>query len=222
MAKQTPSSKKTNQRRDLTVEKIVEAALNVLKSDDPTALTMRRVAEECGVSAMAIYHHVEDKNQLATLAVDSLFLAATRTPRKGSTWRERCVDLWTEIRARLVDTPGAGMIFVRQAIIGPGTATATEQMFQYLKEGGLTGQEIAEANDAMTMLCIGSIANDLTRPALIREALGRQVAAEETPLLLENMQAYATRDGADRYRLAVGWILDGLLDDSAKRQSGEP
>ena len=84
-----PGTRKTIQRRDLTVEKIVEAALSVLKSNDPAALTMRRVAENCGVSAMAIYHHVNDKNQLANLAVDSLFLAATKIPRNGSDWRER-------------------------------------------------------------------------------------------------------------------------------------
>lgn len=203
--------KKTNQRRDLTVEKIVEGALEVLKSSDPSALTMRRVAQECGVSAMAIYHHVEDKNQLATLAVDSLFLTATQAPRSGGNWRERCVDLWVAIRAKLIETPGAGMIFVRQAIVGPGTATATEQMFRLLQEGGLSGRAIAEANDALTMLLIGSIANDLTRPAQIREQLGKQLAPEDTPILRENMQTYATRDGSERYKLAIGWILDGVL-----------
>ena len=204
-------AKKPIQKRDLTVEKIVEAALKVLKSNDPSALTMRRVAEECGVSAMAIYHHVDDKTRLATLVVDSLFLSAVQAPREGSTWRERYVDLWDTIRARLLETPGAGMIFVRQAIIGGGTAQATEQMFQYLKDGGLSGRAIAEANDAMTMLLIGSIANELTRPPQIREELGKQLAPEDTPLLTRNMQTYATRDGGERYKLAIGWILDGVV-----------
>lgn len=209
------STRKSIQKRDLTVEKIVDAALEVLKSNDPSALTMRRVAEECGVSAMAIYHHVDDKTQLATLAVDSLFLAAVQAPRDGSTWRERYIDLWESIRKRLLDTPGAGMIFVRQAIIGRGTATATEHMFQYLKEGGLSGRAIAEANDAMTMLLIGSIANELTRPPQIREELGKQLDPKDTPLLHQNMQAYATRDGDKRYKLAIGWILDGVVQANA-------
>ena len=221
MPEPTSRPKKTSQRRDLTVEKIVEASLIVLKSSDPSALTMRRVAEECGVSAMAIYHHVDDKNQLATLAVDSLFLAAAQAPRKGNDWRERCVDLWEEIRTRLLETPGAGMIFVRQAIIGPGTTSVTEQMFQYLEEGGLGGQAITEASDAMTMLSIGSIANDLTRPAQIREELGKQLAPQDTPILHKNMQSYATRDGRERYRLAIGWILDGVVQaDKGRSETG--
>lgn len=214
MKSQTRTKNKTNQKRDLTVEKIVDAALDVLKSNDPSALTMRRVAQACGVSAMAIYHHVDDKTQLATLAVDSLFLEAVQAPRKGDTWRERYVDLWVEIRLRLLETPGAGMIFVRQAIIGPGTAKATEQMFQHLKDGGLSGGAIAKANDAMTMLLIGSIANELTRPPQIREELGKQLAPEDTPLLNRNMRAYATRDGGERYQLAIGWILDGVVQEN--------
>ena len=211
MKKNLSPRPKSPQRRDLTVEKIVDAALKVLKSSDPSALTMRRVAEQCGVSAMAIYHHVSDKDELATLAVDSIFLTATQTPRRGSDWLEQSIDLWDSIRAGLLETPGAGMIFVRQAIIGPGTASATEQMFRLLKDGGLDGQSIAEATDAMTMLSIGSIANELTRPAQIRERLGEQVPREETPLLHDHMQIYATRDGTQRYRQALRWLLDGVV-----------
>ena len=222
MKKPTTTQNKSAQRRDLTVEKIVEAALVVLKSNDPNALTMRRVAEQCGVSAMAIYHHVNDKEQLATLAADSLFLAAVNTPRTGATWREKYVDLWEAIRHNLLETPGAGMIFVRKAIVGPGSATATEQMFALLKEGGLDGQAIAEANDAATMLFIGSLANELTRPEKIRELLGKQVPREETPLLHDHMDVYATRDGGERYRLALGWLLDGVVQQSKAQSRTNP
>lgn len=203
--------RKTSQRRDLTVEKLVEATLEILKSSDPSALTMRRVAKQCGVSAMAIYHHVSDKDQLATMAVDSLFLAAAQGELPGSNWREQCVHLWSTIRASMLAVPGAGMIFVRQAIIGPGTALATERMFALLSEGGLNGEQVARTNDALTMLLIGSIANELTRPKAIREELGKQVPDGQTPLLHQNMKTYAHRDGTQRYLQAVDWILDGVL-----------
>ena len=202
--------RKPKKRRDLTIEKIVEATLVVLKSKDPSALTMRRVAEECGVSAMAIYHHVDDKDELATLAVDSIFLAAADAPVLGRDWKEQSINLWLNIRQGMLNIPGAGLIFVRKAILGPGTATATERMFEILEQGDLSGNAIAEATDAMTMLTIGSIANELTRPPRVREELGKQVPDSETPLLLKNMRRYATRDGTERYRLAMQWLLDGV------------
>ncbi len=222
MSKSAKRPQKTSQRRDLTVEKIVEASLVVLRSSDPSALTMRRVAEECGVSAMAIYHHVDDKNQLATRAVDSLFFSAARVPRTEELWRDRLIAFLEDLRRRLLDTPGAGMIFVRQAVIGPGTATTTELMFGCLSEGGLSGAAIAEASDAITMLLIGSIANDLTRPPQIREELGKQLAHEETPILRQNMQSYAIRDGSERFRLAIGWILDGVVQADTSRSRNTP
>lgn len=202
---------KSTQRRDLTVEKIIDATLVVLKSNDPSALTMRSVAEQCGVSAMAIYHHVEDKEHLATLAVDSIFLAAAKAPRRSENWREQAVELWCAIRQGLLETPGAGMIFARRAVIGPGTANATEQMFRLLSEGELSGQQIAEATDAMTMLLIGSLANELTRPKKIRELLGQQVPESEIPLLRNHMDFYATRDGTERFQMALRWLLDGVV-----------
>lgn len=210
------TSRKTAQRRDLTKEKIIEATLKVLKNPDPAALTMRRVADECGVSAMAIYHHVNDKDKLATLAVDSIFLRAAKAPRRGTTWREQVINLWLGIRQDLLDTPGAGMIFVRQAILGPGTATATERMFECFHESNLSGDAIAEAMDAMTMLSIGSLANELTRPPKVREKLGEQVPDEQTPLLRKNMDTYATRDGTERYKMAMEWLLDGVVHQAAK------
>ena len=47
--------------------------------------------------------------------------------------------------------------------------------------------------------------------AQIREELGKQLTHEDTPLLRRNMQAYATRDGGKRYKLSIGWILDGVV-----------
>ncbi len=209
MKKQHAPPPKRPKRRDLTVEKIVEAALVVLKSSDPSALTMRNIAEQCGVSAMAIYHHVDDKEHVATLAVDSIFLSATKKTRKGKNWRDQALDLWETIRHELLETPGAGAVFVRRAVIGPGTASATQQIFSLLKQGGFSGRSIAEATDAMTMLLIGSIANELTRPANIRERLGEQVPASQTPLLHDHMNVYANRDGAERFQTGIRWLLDG-------------
>jgi len=101
------------------------------------------------------------------------------------------------------------MIFIRQAIIGPGTAKTTEAMFALLKEGGLNGQAMVEAAEAMTMLSIGSVANELTRPAQIRQRLGEQVPPLDTPVMHEHLTEYAIRNGAERCLVALNWLLDG-------------
>ena len=97
------------------------------------------MAEKCGVSAMAIYHHVDDKDKLANLAVDSIILKVSNASRIGENWRDQVVNLWCSIREGLLETPGAGMIFVRRAIIGPGTANWTPPLF--LTRNARSGRE---------------------------------------------------------------------------------
>ena len=146
-------------RRDLTRDKVVSAAVQVMASEGADALTMRRIADACGATAMALYHHVPDKASLLNLAVDSLFLGVAEDVRRGDGWRAQLTNLWLDIRASLLDIPGAGEVFVRQPILGPGTALTTEEMFRLLGEGGVSAEGIVQASDALTMLTIGSIAN---------------------------------------------------------------
>ena len=197
-------------KRELSLDKIAEAALHLLRDKGEDALTMRSVAEACGVTAMAIYHHVSDKETLATIVIDRLFQQAAASPSSDSDWRSALTRLWIDIRQRLLDVPGAGTIFVRRAVIGPGTARLSEEMFRLLSQGGIEGTAAAEAADAMTMLCIGSIANELSRPPKIRERLVEQAPTEDLPHLMAHIEAYAVRDSEARYRVALSWLIEGV------------
>lgn len=196
-------------RRDLTMSKVTEAALLVLRNEDESALTMRRVARDLGVTPMALYHHVPDKHALLNAAVDQIFLdAAAAEPDDPLTWREELVWFLTNIRDALVDSSGAGQVFVRQPILGPGTALTTERMLALLAKGGIDGEPLAEAADSITLLTIGSIANEISRPAEVRLQLPGHL--ENAPLMTANIDAYARRDGRARYVQALTWLLDGI------------
>jgi len=200
-------------KRNLTVEKLVEAALEVLSEDDPSPLTRRSVAERCGVSAMALYHHVDNKEELEKPAVDSLFLKITGEARKCETWYEQITDFWLSMRACLLEIPGAGRVFTSRAVLGPGTALATEELFRLLEAGGIRVNAVPEAADSMTMLLIGSIANELTRPKQVREKLWDQAPNEQTPFMAKHLEYYSDRDGTQRYERALTWILDGAASE---------
>jgi len=205
-------ARKTGQKRELTRQKVIDAALEVLKETPTGTLTMRQVADRCGVTAMAIYHHVEDKELLKKLAVDQIFLdVAGEMTTADKPWREAIIDMWITIRTKLLETPGAGMIFVSQAIVGPGTARTTEEMFRLLHNAGLRGDAVAEAADSMTILSIGSIANELTRPARVRDGLGRQIDTAEMPYMGKYLTHYSHRNAAQRYERALNWLLDGIF-----------
>lgn len=57
----------------ITVDLISDAALELLESEGPEAVTMRRIAEAVGVTPMAIYHHFHNKEALLNSVTDREF-----------------------------------------------------------------------------------------------------------------------------------------------------
>ena len=56
-----------------TSERIYQCALRILEAEGPQAVSMRRVAKEAGITAMAIYHHFPSREALLNAVVDSEF-----------------------------------------------------------------------------------------------------------------------------------------------------
>jgi AcrR family transcriptional regulator len=56
-----------------TSRHIYETALRILEAEGPQAVTMRRVAKEVGITAMAIYHHFPNREALLSKVVDTEF-----------------------------------------------------------------------------------------------------------------------------------------------------
>jgi AcrR family transcriptional regulator len=56
-----------------TSQRIYQCALRILEAEGPQAVTMRRVAKEVGITAMAIYHYFPSRDALLRAVVDSEF-----------------------------------------------------------------------------------------------------------------------------------------------------
>ena len=57
-------SRKRNERIPLTRDRVLEKAMALADEDGIDSLTMRRLADQLGVEAMSIYHHVPNKNAI--------------------------------------------------------------------------------------------------------------------------------------------------------------
>ena len=59
--------------QNTTSQQIYQCALRVLEAEGPQAVSMRRVAKDVGITAMAIYHHFPSREALLDAVVDSEF-----------------------------------------------------------------------------------------------------------------------------------------------------
>jgi len=72
----------------LTLDRIVEGAVRVAQADGLAAVSMSRVATEVGVTAMALYRYVGNKDELLALMVDAALGDPPPGLASGPNWRE--------------------------------------------------------------------------------------------------------------------------------------
>ncbi len=112
--------------RSLNIESIVVEAVRIVRSQGVAGLTMRSVATGLGVTPMAIYYYVADKDELLGLVVArvSESFGVLRTER-GRTWQETLrqymIRVWQNFRwypglsSYLIDQPSLGVTADRLA-----------------------------------------------------------------------------------------------------------
>jgi TetR/AcrR family tetracycline transcriptional repressor len=98
----------------LTEEQIVDAALDIIRTEGLDALSMRRLSRELGRSAMAPYWYVSDKRELLDLVARKL-LSEVKLPEPDSgPWEDRLRAVVTGIDARLHDHPGIATVMLER------------------------------------------------------------------------------------------------------------
>lgn len=96
---------------NLSEQEIVNAALRVIHQDGLEKLSMRRLSRELGVSAMAPYYYVTDKDELLDL-VATAALGGITAPEPGPDWTERLRSLVDQVDERLSTYPGLGEVLL--------------------------------------------------------------------------------------------------------------
>jgi len=75
---------------ELSQDVIIDAALEIIEDSGVAGLTMRRLGDRLGYSNMAVYRHVESKEDLVLLAADALLGRHARAYRRMTgSWETR-------------------------------------------------------------------------------------------------------------------------------------
>jgi len=133
----------------LTVDRILTAALRRIDQHGLDALSMRRLAADLDVDAMAIYHHVPSKDALVHALVARLFDRMPETPNTGD-WQQR-VQTWADgYRALARGHPNLVLRIVADpravAIAAP---RANQSLLSALHESGLGEADVELAADLL-------------------------------------------------------------------------
>jgi AcrR family transcriptional regulator len=142
-------------RVELDRDRIAAAALRVADARGAAGFTMRAVAEELGVTPMALYHHVADKAALVALVVDAAVRERPMPAPTGS-WQD---DLW-EVARWMRDSLRAHPALIRlrstYAVWTPSILPLTERWMSVWQQSGLDLEDAVRAAQASSIAIIGA------------------------------------------------------------------
>lgn len=130
----------------LSEERIVAAARHLMETSGMESVTMRRVASALGVTAMALYHHVADKQALVALVADHLIGAAPDPGPQAGPWHERLRQGFLAVHEKIVRYPGIGLHILGTSTFYPSGVRKLEHTLSLLMEAGFDEDEALEAN----------------------------------------------------------------------------
>jgi TetR/AcrR family transcriptional regulator, tetracycline repressor protein len=124
----------------LTEDEIVDAALNVIRTEGLDGLSMRRLSRELGRSAMAAYWYVEDKQQLMNLVAKKMLAEVPLPDPESGTWEEQLREVVAAIDAKLREHPGIAEILLQRML--STDRRLMNGIFEILISAGFEGPEI--------------------------------------------------------------------------------
>ncbi|GIH92678.1 TetR/AcrR family transcriptional regulator C-terminal domain-containing protein [Planobispora siamensis] len=143
--------------RSLTQGQIAAAALAVIDRDGLAALSMRTVAGELGMSTMALYRYVGDRDELEGLVVELVLDGVDASPPPGATWQERITVLAGRVRERVGAHPGVVPLTMTHRHRSAGILRWSETVLGVLAEAGVEGPERVVALRGLLSYLIGAI-----------------------------------------------------------------
>src|SRR5918995_719051 len=99
-------------------EAVLDTAIRLLDAEGVEALTMRRLASELGVSAMAPYRHVGSKDELLIVLVDRLAARLVYPPRPRDP-KGAMLVLWSTIYDSLAEHSWVPEVLARRRMMAP-------------------------------------------------------------------------------------------------------
>jgi AcrR family transcriptional regulator len=141
-------------RSDLSVDRIVRAAIEFADAEGLAALSMRRVADRLGVGTMSLYTYVPGKAELIDSMLDAVYgeLPAP-SEAAGDGWRARLELLARQHRALYHRHPWMLRVAATRPVLGPNAMAKYEHELRAVDGIGLTEIEM----DSVVSLIAGHV-----------------------------------------------------------------
>lgn len=196
--------------RSLSADDIAAAALEVVDRDGYASLSMRNVASGLGMSPMALYRYVRDREELERLVADRV-LAPLTLETGGGPWTDQITELVRQVRAALGAHPKAGPLLLRHRHDTPNSLRWIERTLGVLAAAGFEGTGRVVAQRAIVHYLFGALqTQQLSGLSGEGTAAMAELSSQEFPYLTEIAGTARAMDPEQEFWRGFGCLLDGL------------
>jgi AcrR family transcriptional regulator len=217
MAAQTAGRR--HRRIPLNRARVLETAIGLADQGGLESLSMRKLGQQLGVEAMALYHHFEDKEDLVDAMVDIVF-GEVELPSLGPDWTSAMRRRAISLRDALSRHRWAIGLMESRRHPGPAGLRHHDAMIGSLRSAGFDLTTVAHAYSALDSYIYGFALTKTNLPfetseevAEVAETMLAPFVPAEYPNLVEFIAGHAMQPGYDyetEFEYGLDVVLDGL------------
>jgi AcrR family transcriptional regulator len=234
----SPRHEPRERKEPLTTERIVDAALEMMRTQGYDAVSMRSLARALDTGPASLYAHVRNRDELDQLVMDRIASQIRLPEPEPDRWAEQLKDLLRETLAVYREHPGSARAAMGQVPTREGTMRVAEAMMAIALAGGVSPQAAAWFCDAAS-LYVGAVAYEesiwlsresSTEPGAKPDhstidadlmAFWNTLPPERFPLLIRYAAAMTSGDGDQRFEFGIDLLVSGLAAVSERYRSDD-
>jgi AcrR family transcriptional regulator len=214
-----PDPRSTETRPALTRERVLRAAMALADRDGVRSLSMRRLAQELGVEAMSLYHHVANKDDILDGLIDLVF-GEIDLPSGDGGWRAAMRQRAVSTREALRRHPWATGLMESRSTPGPANLRHHDAVLGVLRNDGFSVALAAHAYALLDSYIYGFALQEAGLPfttpeetAEVAQTIMARFPTDQLPYLTEIAVEHVLQPGydfGDEFLFGLDLILDGL------------
>ncbi|WP_293049244.1 TetR/AcrR family transcriptional regulator C-terminal domain-containing protein [Mycobacterium sp.] len=196
--------------RIVDVDKIVGAALDIADEEGLSAVSMRTVSERLGVVPMALYRHIDNKEDLLNRMADSV-LSMLPEMARDLDWRAGLVELFVALRDLMVQHHGMAELMLQRTTGAPTMLRAAETALLAMEADGVSAHQAVTTLAMLQWSTLGAALHGTARAAREANELPPAIASIDAatyPAISRAESEFSEGSRRDQFRDG----LEGLLN----------
>ena len=217
----TRTAGKRQRRIPLNRERVLQTAIKLADQGGLESLSMRKLGQELGVEAMALYHHFANKEDLVDAMVDIVF-GEVELPSAGPDWTSAMRLRGISLRDALGHHPWSIGLMESRRHPGPSGLRHHDAVIGSLRSAGFDLTMVAHAYSILDSYIYGFALTKMNLPfetggevAEVAQTMLAPFDPAEYPNLVTFITGHAMQPGYD-YEAEFEYGLDVVLDGLAR------